>query len=259
MVTLPKIHLFAFLLIFQLTGSQAWFQQLFNLGGRTSNCRTWGLWSKCFSTEKARFRQFFDVPAECSYSAYGNYLTTTAGPLLEQVYEYFQLINMSAHACGQCSFQISCSRNCYVPTLESDVSFTGNRYGITSRLCQFDQTSPCVVNPSEAYNPQTGVCQVWPPLRRGDIFPNTVPQDLKQMLYSMQTTNCISVSGKCYCCCAPYKPDPCTAKCTLYPCSPNLVFDANNLPVAGQPQPQPQLQPQVLAPTGRRRRTAVVT
>lgn len=107
----------------EVSGSQAWFQQLFNLGGRTSNCQTWGIWSKCYSTEKARFRQFFDVPPECSFTAYGNYLTTTGGPLLEQVYEYFKLVNMSAHACGMCSYQVSCSRNCYVPTLESDVRY----------------------------------------------------------------------------------------------------------------------------------------
>ena len=51
----------------------------------------------------------------------------------------------------------------------------------------------------------------------------TIPIFLKFSIFS--------IDSKCYCCCAPYTPNPCDAKCTLKPCSRRHAFSSTQIKI----------------------------
>jgi len=201
-----KISLLLVLILANISPSDGFFQSMFHLGSRVSNCLPWSLWSPCFSTKS--FTMLWQLPGYCYYNSYGQQFVANGGiTVVEQAYQYLRRVNASSGTCGQCLYQISCSRQCnlYGPNV------LPGQAGFTTQLCEdnkIDQTEACRLNLLAT----DGICHMWPPLK--DVIQAPAGAEaIKEQVYMMQTTSCTMIGSECYCCCLPYVPDPETRRC----------------------------------------------
>uniref|UniRef100_A0A5S6QUJ8 Uncharacterized protein n=1 Tax=Trichuris muris TaxID=70415 RepID=A0A5S6QUJ8_TRIMR len=215
-------HIFSILLFLILTvgpaeGFYSQVLQAFSVDNR--ECSTgWSGWSHCLSTETKNIVQ--SLPASCRSTTLGMMLRR-ARAIVNPILKYYRHVNITNRPCGMCLKQIMCSDQC-TQTL-SNAAGMGKPFGIKERFCpEVDQSYACAVDEALSYDPTSKTCNAWPP--KHEYLPAFTPQPVRTMLNNLKLLNCISVSGRCYCCCTPYKPDPCTAKCVITPCSTHVAL-----------------------------------
>uniref|UniRef100_A0A915IL37 Uncharacterized protein n=1 Tax=Romanomermis culicivorax TaxID=13658 RepID=A0A915IL37_ROMCU len=106
-----SLSLILLIISFQCQILSTFFQSVFDLGPRTTECTAWSWWSPCFSTKDPSF--WFRMPGYCDFNPYGRQLRNN-GVLtaIESSYGYLKKLNDTKTPCGQCLYQISCSYRC---------------------------------------------------------------------------------------------------------------------------------------------------
>ena len=170
------------------------------------------------------------LPAQCLANPYVHFTAARAAVGLAVMAAYVERQNLTAVPCGLCSYRVSCATSCSSPRpryenrryMRYGEKFRGNRYGATDQLC-FEQRehAACVMDPEYALDHRTGLCQPWPPLPwHSKWVHQRLPQPRglhKHVTHQLTPFFCMNVAGRCYCCCRPYRPDPCTGRCVYDP------------------------------------------
>ncbi|KRY46947.1 Uncharacterized protein T03_12434, partial [Trichinella britovi] len=242
---IQAIYLLTFFISVPLQpGVDALFTEFLKSFGASENCPSgWSEWSECLGTETENV--IHSLPAVCQATTIGR-LIKAANRMVDSVLNYYRNVNRTVGPCGMCLKQVKCTNHCLPDG--SLLIRLGKPYGVQERFCPgVEQSYACAVDSEIGYDPMTHECNLWPP--KENTFPIRIPLQVQLMFTNIKPFNCIrqiqiitnnyyficlmsnilkfqyfSVSGKCFCCCSPYRPDPCTAKCVIHPCTEKTIL-----------------------------------
>ncbi|RCN37801.1 hypothetical protein ANCCAN_16315 [Ancylostoma caninum] len=181
--------------------------------GKTSNCADWSEYGPCFSTSDRTF--WHRLPRQCYQNRYMSHESN------------------------------SCSREAVTPIFKHSIGLptkrkifqliTGIGNPIVQKVMDYAEMFNKSANACGMCNVQVSCsprCDYTPGYTTAvDFLGALVPQNIRDQVWSLKPLNCISIEQKCYCCCAPYYPNPCDAQCTLRPCSRRQAFSSTQIKI----------------------------